>query len=162
MLIKLFILRALHLLPQFISEYYVFISITLIDQLFAFLAITFFRSFIKFNSGFAFGIDLQIVGFNISKLVNFLIVSIFILTFTLAFKKNSESVGFKLVLAGALSNLIFRIFYGGYVVDYLSLQVLSPIFTNWQYVWFNIGDVSVVVGTVALFISVVKQPHSHV
>lgn len=148
--------NALNFLGRSVSKYYLLIIIILVDQLLGFLAVTFFRPFIKFNSGFAFGASLQMLGFNISRLISLLIVGIFTLTFIFVFKKNSESTGFKLVLAGALSNLMFRIFYYGYVVDYLSLQMPSSL--NWQYVWFNIGDISVVVGAVLMvFGSKAKQ-----
>lgn len=63
------------------------------------------------------------------------------------------SIGFALYLAGALGNLIDRVRVG-YVVDFFDFVI--PII-DYDFPIFNIADMSLVLGFVAIFISILKE-----
>jgi len=58
----------------------------------------------------------------------------------------SSILAYALLLAGGLGNLIDRLIYGGYVVDFINMGI-GPIRTG----VFNVADVVVVVGALMLF-----------
>ncbi|WP_445369150.1 signal peptidase II [Methylomonas sp. BW4-1] len=58
----------------------------------------------------------------------------------------SSILAYALLLAGGLGNLIDRLMYGGYVVDFVNIGI-GPIRTG----VFNVADVVVVVGALMLF-----------
>ncbi|WP_020481681.1 signal peptidase II [Methylomonas sp. MK1] len=58
----------------------------------------------------------------------------------------SSLLAYALLLAGGLGNLIDRLIYGGYVVDFINIGI-GPIRTG----VFNVADVVVVVGVLMLF-----------
>lgn len=66
-------------------------------------------------------------------------------------KKNDfskvEIIGYSLLIAGAVGNLIDRIIYG-YVIDYLNFYIF-----NYDFPIFNIADTCIVIGIMLLFIS---------
>lgn len=57
-----------------------------------------------------------------------------------------EIVGYSLLLAGAIGNLIDRVVYG-YVIDYLDFYIF-----NYDFPIFNIADCCIVIGIMLLFI----------
>ena len=57
-----------------------------------------------------------------------------------------EIVGYSLLLAGAIGNLIDRVVYG-YVIDYLNFYIF-----NYDFPIFNIADCCIVIGIMLLFI----------
>ncbi|NOV29409.1 signal peptidase II [Methylomonas sp. ZR1] len=59
----------------------------------------------------------------------------------------SSILAYTLLLAGGLGNLIDRLMYGGYVVDFINMGI-GPIRTG----VFNVADVVVVAGALMLFI----------
>ncbi|MDD1622693.1 MAG: signal peptidase II [Methylococcaceae bacterium] len=59
----------------------------------------------------------------------------------------SSICAFSLLLAGGLGNLIDRLMYGGYVVDFINIGI-GPIRTG----VFNVADVAVVVGALMLVV----------
>jgi len=59
----------------------------------------------------------------------------------------SSILAYALLLAGGLGNLIDRLIYGGYVVDFINIGI-GPIRTG----VFNVADVIVVAGTLMLLI----------
>jgi signal peptidase II len=73
-----------------------------------------------------------------------------LLTYTLFNKKIEwlSIVALTLVFSGGMSNLFDRVYYGGYVVDFLNVG-LGPLRTG----IFNIADVAIMVGAFILFIS---------
>lgn len=90
----------------------------------------------------------------LSGKVNFLIIFsliIIIFLFIYLYKKKEysklEELGYSLLLAGAIGNLIDRIFYG-YVIDYLDFYIF-----NYDFPIFNIADSCIVIGIMLLFIS---------
>ncbi len=121
---------------------YTVLSVIFIDQLLALLFVRLYPEVVKYNPGFAFGVYL----FE-SKVFSFVIVLVFLLLFIYLFKDLKESLGFSLVLGGGLSNLIFRIFYLGFVVDYLRI----PFFR--QYNTFNLSDTSIVLGVILILLT---------
>ncbi len=65
-------------------------------------------------------------------------------------------VPLSLILAGGVGNLIDRIAYGGYVVDFLNLGI-GPIRTG----VFNVADVAIMAGVVwLLLVDVLRKPRS--
>ncbi len=102
------------------------------------------------NTGVAFGFM-----HNHSNVIIIIFTALVIAAIAYAFFKSNLnsflfSVSASLVISGAFSNLISRIFQG-YVVDFLDFHIF-------KYHWpsFNIADSSVVVGTVLFFISIIK------
>jgi len=109
-----------------------------------------FLSFtLTFNRGVSWGI------FDSQSSILFLLVSLLIFSITiglivLAVKRYQQGdyiVGETLAIAGSLSNIIDRIWYGG-VVDFISIKVAT---FSWPI--FNIADVAIVVGIVILCFS---------
>ena len=58
-----------------------------------------------------------------------------------------DSIGFGLVIGGALGNLIDRVIYG-YVIDFIDIYVF-----DYNYPIFNIADMGVVIGVIIILIS---------
>lgn len=74
-----------------------------------------------------------------------------IMLFIYLYKKKTytkfETVGYGLLIAGAVGNLIDRVVYG-YVIDYLNFYIF-----NYNFPIFNIADSCIVIGIMLLFIS---------
>lgn len=98
------------------------------------------------NDVMAFGLPLSVEWTRILSLIIFLAV----LALAVRSVKNSrwEAGALILVLAGALSNLFDRFFYG-FVVDYIDVY-------HWSI--FNLADVLIIGGIVLLLI---RRPHKH-
>ena len=82
-------------------------------------------------------------------LIIFSIIVIIMLVIYLFKKKEYnkfEIIGYSLLLAGAIGNLIDRIVYG-YVIDYLNFYIF-----NYNFPIFNIADCCIVIGIMLLFI----------
>jgi len=103
------------------------------------------------NRGAAFGI-LQ------NKLILLALVTLLVISgmiyYIIKYKPKSKflRIGFALIISGALGNLYDRIFYK-YVVDFILLHYKEV----YYFPTFNIADMLVVVGTVILAISIVKD-----
>ena len=107
------------------------------------------------NYGAAFGIlkDRKMFFILITLLV-VVIVSFFL--FRYYHKMNNFSkIGFALLLAGAVGNLIDRIRFG-YVVDFISVRL----FNVYDYPVFNIADISIVLGTIMMVILILFEKES--
>lgn len=102
------------------------------------------------NAGIAFGLMNNYSSFIIIMLTALIIIFVIYILFMLKINSGLFTVSLSLVIAGAFSNLLSRIFQG-YVVDFLDFHIYG-------YHWpsFNIADSSVVVGTILFFISVIK------
>jgi len=77
-----------------------------------------------------------------------------ILLFQTLFSKSaspSSILAYALLLAGGLGNLIDRLMYGGYVVDFINMGI-GPIRTG----VFNVADVVVVAGALMLFTGMLR------
>lgn len=102
---------------------------------------------LKMNDGLAFGF-LSGHGLIIS-LVGIIIFLYFLYLYFNIFKNSEWSlVGLGMVLSGALSNLLDRFIYDGYVVDYINVTFYSV---------FNVADVAIVVGLVILLFNFFHQ-----
>ena len=113
-------------------------SITIINNFF-------YITYVK-NTGAAWSI---LSGRKIFLIIFSLIVIISIIYYIIKRKENNrlESIGYSMVLSGAIGNLIDRIIYG-YVIDYLDFYIF-----NYDYPIFNIADILIVIGIIIIFIS---------
>lgn len=93
---------------------------------------------IKANPGIAFGI-------NINPFIFYPLVIILFILLYLAFK-NSFPKALSLIIGGAISNIIDRI-YLGHVVDFINFQIWSV---------FNLADLAIIVGAVILIFKALK------
>lgn len=121
------------------------------------------------NAGMAFGIE-----FGWGKIflsIFSIIASIFLAYLLIKIKEEPLPIriGFSLIFAGAVGNLIDRVFYGvifgeaplfyGRVVDFIQVDIPDIAFLGWQYFpIFNIADSCVTVGVVFLIIFHSKLP----
>lgn len=103
------------------------------------------------NRGAAFGI-LQ------NKLILLAIVTLLVISamiyYIIKYKPKSKflRISFALIISGALGNLYDRVFYK-YVVDFILLHYKEV----YYFPTFNVADMLVVVGTLILAISIVKE-----
>ena len=111
----------------------------------------FFRLEYLENRGAAFGI-LQ------NKLILLALVTLLVISgmiyYIIKYKPKSKflRISFALIISGALGNLYDRLFYK-YVVDFILLHYKDV----YYFPTFNIADMLVVVGTLILAISIVKE-----
>jgi signal peptidase II len=117
------------------------IILTLLDQLSKYI-IRYSGGFYICNSGISFGIKIP------APLI-FLLIGIFLSVFTFLFikKRIHHSFGLALIIGGAVSNLIDRL-YLGCVIDFIDLKVW-PIF--------NLADTFIFLGFVLLLLQNVKK-----
>lgn len=103
------------------------------------------------NRGAAFGI---LQGKTIALSIFTIIVLIGIMIYLAKCKQNSRLIklSLSLVIGGALGNLYDRIVYG-YVVDFILLHYKNV----YYFPTFNVADMFVVVGTVLLAISILRE-----
>ena len=101
------------------------------------------------NRGIAFGVFQGKI--NIISIVTILAVIIFIVYFFKIFKKSNflEKLSYMFIIAGALGNIIDRIFRG-YVVDMLDFRGI------WAYV-FNMADVYINFGVILVLIEILLK-----
>lgn len=99
------------------------------------------------NKGVAFGIGS-------SNIVMVIIVNIIILGFIIKFLKDKNEqvnsliiISLIFILSGGISNLIDRV-CKGFVIDFININLFN--FPN-----FNIADISIVIGILALLISII-------
>ena len=113
-------------------------SIEIIDNFF-------YITYVK-NTGAAWSIlsgkQLFLIMFSIIVVISLLIYLYKKKTYT-----KFETVGYSLLIAGAVGNLIDRVVYG-YVIDYLNFYIF-----NYNFPIFNIADSCIVIGIMLLFIS---------
>jgi len=121
------------------------------------------------NAGMAFGIEF---GWGKIFLSLFsIIASIFLgyLLYKVEIESNPIRLGFSLIFAGAVGNLIDRVFYGvffgeaplfyGKVVDFIQVDIPDIGFLGWQYFpIFNVADSCVTVGVIILILFHSKLP----
>ncbi|MHB1600805.1 MAG: signal peptidase II [bacterium] len=102
------------------------------------------------NTVVAFGFMSGYSDLFIILLTSLIIVGITYFLFKTKINSNLFIISSSLIISGAFSNLLSRIFQR-YVVDFLDFHIYG-------YHWpsFNLADSSVVVGTILLFISVIK------
>ena len=102
------------------------------------------------NTGVAFGFMSGYSDLFIIFLTALIIAAVTYFLFKTKINSNLFIISSSLIISGAFSNLLSRIFQR-YVVDFLDFHIYG-------YHWpsFNIADSSVVVGTILLFISVIK------
>lgn len=132
----------------------------------------FFRLTFVENKGIAFGIELNpIVKVGVSLIS--VVASVFIVYYMkqIVEKNKGAAFGLALILAGAIGNMIDRVFYGalfgyaplfyGHVVDFFHVVFDVNIFGYYidSFPIFNIADVAVSLGVAVLFIFYGKDEH---
>jgi len=131
---------------------------------------TFFRLTFVENKGIAFGIELHPVVKVLVSLVS-VAASGFIVYYIdkIAAKNRGAAIGLALILAGAIGNMIDRVFYGvlygyapffyGHVVDFFHVVFDVTIFGHYidSFPIFNIADIAVSFGVAVLFIFYGKE-----
>lgn len=131
---------------------------------------TFFRLTFVENKGIAFGIELHPVVKVLVSLVS-VAASGFIVYYIdkIAAKNRGAAIGLALILAGAIGNMIDRVFYGvlygyapffyGHVVDFFHVVFDVTIFGYYidSFPIFNIADIAVSFGVAVLFIFYGKE-----
>ncbi len=131
---------------------------------------SFFRFTFVENKGIAFGIELHPVVKVLVSLVS-IAASGFIVYYIdkIASKNRGAAIGLALILAGAIGNMIDRVFYGaiygyapffyGHVVDFFHVVFDVTIFGYYidSFPIFNIADIAVSLGVAVLFIFYGKE-----
>ncbi len=102
------------------------------------------------NTGVAFGFMSNYSDLFIILFTSLIIAVITFFLFKTKINSNLFAISSSLIISGASSNLLSRIFQR-YVVDFLDFHIYA-------YHWpsFNAADSSVVIGTILLFISLIK------
>ncbi|MDA8299688.1 MAG: signal peptidase II [Deltaproteobacteria bacterium] len=102
------------------------------------------------NTGVAFGLMSGYSNILIILLTALIIAALIYFLFKTKINSNLLFISSSLIISGAFSNLLSRIFQG-YVVDFLDFHIYA-------YHWpsFNVADSCVVVGTILFFISIMK------
>lgn len=103
---------------------------------------------IHYNRGISWGM------FNEQSTAVFFAVSALVICFCFifawytyyCFSKGQGIVGHLLVLAGALSNVVDRLFYAG-VIDFIQIS-----YDGWHWPLFNIADASICLGVLIMFV----------
>jgi len=91
------------------------------------------------NSGIAFGLGKNVPGILFFLIVLGIVILIY-LSRQLNLNKVANQVALSMILAGGISNILDRIFYG-YVIDYINIFSLSA---------FNLADLSIVIGSIII------------
>jgi len=109
----------------------------------------FYLTYVK-NTGAAWSI---LKGKQTFLIIFSLMVIIFLINYLIKKKNYSklETIGYSLLLAGAIGNLLDRIIYG-YVIDYLNFYIF-----NYNFPIFNIADTCIVIGIMLLFLDIRKE-----
>lgn len=102
------------------------------------------------NTGIAFGLFNTYSNILISSFTLIIIAGIIIALFKIKINSNLFIISSSLVISGAFSNLLNRLF-SKYVVDFLDFH-----FYNYHWPSFNLADSCVVVGTILFFVSIIK------
>ncbi|WKZ73920.1 MAG: signal peptidase II [Ignavibacteriaceae bacterium] len=130
----------------------------------------FFKLTFVENKGIAFGIELHPVVKVLVSLVSVVAAGMIVYYIDLIASKNrGAAVGLALILAGAIGNMIDRVFYGvlygyapmfyGHVVDFFHIVFDVTIFGYYieSFPIFNVADVAVSLGVAVLFIYYGKE-----
>jgi signal peptidase II len=136
------------LISDQLSKYFINNGISLINKI---TVISHYFNIVHIdNTGVAFGFMSGYSDLFIIFLTALIIAAVTYFLFKTKINSNLFIISSSLIISGAFSNLLSRIFQR-YVVDFLDFHIYG-------YHWpsFNIADSSVVVGTILLFISVIK------
>ena len=150
-------------MKKWINNTALFFSIIALDQFTKWLALVYaqkdivllpFLSFrVVFNRGISWGL------LHTDKKAQFIMVTALIISIigllawitVKRWKRGKTIVGEVLVLAGAISNLLDRFFFHG-VIDFISLS-----YNGWSWPYFNIADISIVVGVILMCYTYLKE-----
>ncbi|MFH1854816.1 MAG: signal peptidase II [bacterium] len=116
--------------------------IVFVDQIIKRFLVIKFPSLVLINSNLAFGIN-----FTSPLLLNILAILLFVVVIYFFQNKKILSVPVVLILSGAVSNLLDRIFLGG-VADYIDFKIWPS---------FNLADALIFSGSVLLVLQLLKK-----
>jgi signal peptidase II len=105
---------------------------------------SFFNLNVVYNKGISFGLMNGIEYGNIIFGIGASLIIIYLIFWFLSSKSKMEAYALSMVIAGAISNVIDRFFYGG-VVDFLEFHYHEHFFPS-----FNIADASIFLGVCIL------------
>ena len=125
-----------------------FILFYLVD-LNSFIYLTFFLDLTHIhNFGVSFGLFANVISPNILVIIGLLIVS-FIFYLMLTSSEKLEKWGLLIIISGALSNIIDRI-YSGYVIDFIYFH-----YKDFYWPAFNFADIYITIGILVIFINLI-------
>jgi len=125
-----------------------FILFYLVD-LNSFIYLTFFLDLTHIhNFGVSFGLFANVISPNILVIIGLLIVS-FIFYLMLTSSEKLEKWGLLIIISGALSNIIDRI-YSGYVIDFIYFH-----YKDFYWPAFNFADIYITIGILVIFTNVI-------
>lgn len=127
-------------MKRILSFLLLLISLIGFDQLIKWWMVKNHPSLVSFNQGVVFGWFNHSVGNYI--LIGFGFLLLICLIYKTRLREFQEQLAVVLILAGALSNLFDR-FYFGQVVDYFNLRFLIGL--DWPF--FNLADLFIIAGT---------------
>lgn len=108
---------------------------------------SFFNLTLSYNKGAAFSFLNQASGWQMwffGGLAIIVSVALLIWLSRISYRERWLSIALALIIGGALSNLIDRIYYG-HVIDFLQLHV-----ANWYWPTFNVADSAICIGAFML------------
>jgi signal peptidase II len=143
-----------------LRQYFLFfVGIVLIDRLTKWWAVTqlseigirinqFISFELAYNRGVSWGMfssESTTAFVVVSAIIGFVMILLSVHAWML-YKQGNSIIGHIMALAGAMSNMIDRFYYGG-VVDFILLSV-----RNWSWPLFNIADSAIVLGVLIIII----------
>ena len=136
-------LVSLDLISKFIVFYLV--------KLNSFIYLTFFLDLTHIhNFGVAFGLFANVISPNLLVIMGLLIVS-FIFFLMLTSKEKLEEWGLLIIISGAISNIIDRI-YNGYVIDFIYFH-----YKEFYWPAFNFADIYITFGILMIFVNILTK-----
>ena len=134
------LLVSLDLISKFIVFYFVDLN--------SFISLTFFLDLTHIhNFGVSFGLFANVISPYLLVIMGLLIVS-FIFFLMLTSKEKLEEWGLLIIISGAISNIIDRI-YNGYVIDFIYFH-----YKDFYWPAFNFADIYITFGILVIFMNV--------
>ena len=102
------------------------------------------------NFGVSFGLFAGIISPLILVLISSLVV-VFLLYLMLVSKDSLEKMGLVIIIAGAMGNIIDRLF-NGYVIDFIYLH-----YKDFYWPAFNFADIYITIGIIMILLSIINK-----
>lgn len=127
------------------SQFLLIIGLAFLDQLIKYI-VRFFGRFYVCNRNLAFGLP---ISQNIFIFIWIVIFAVFI-KFAYDEKNTKNILGYNLILAGALGNILDRLFFGC-VIDFINLRIWPA---------FNLADVFITIGIAIIIFHKIKTKNN--